>query len=41
VLSGGDKICVGGVMFRLRFFLAFFFVSRWADALGTSSCWRP
>jgi hypothetical protein len=41
VLGGGDKICVGGVAFRLRLFLPFFFVPRWADALGTSSCWRP
>jgi hypothetical protein len=27
--------------FACDFFLAFFFVPRWADASGTSSCWRP
>jgi hypothetical protein len=41
VLGGGDKICDGGVVFRLDFFLPFFFVPRWADASGTSSYWRP
>jgi hypothetical protein len=41
VLGGSDKICVGGVAFRLRLLFAFFFAPRWADALGTSSCWRP
>jgi hypothetical protein len=41
VLGGSDKICVGGVVLCLRLLLGFFFVPRWADASGTSSCWRP
>jgi hypothetical protein len=28
VLDGGDKVCVGGVAFRLRLLLAFFLVPR-------------
>jgi hypothetical protein len=41
MLGGSDKIYVGGVAFACDFFLAIFFMPRWADASGTSSCWRP
>jgi hypothetical protein len=41
VLGGSDKICSAASRFACDFFLAFFFVPRWPDALGTSSSWRP
>jgi hypothetical protein len=28
VLGGGDKVCIGGVVFRLRLLLAFFLAPR-------------
>jgi hypothetical protein len=41
MFDSSDKICVGGARFACDFFFAFFFVPRWADASGTSSCGRP
>jgi hypothetical protein len=37
VLGSSDKIHVSGVALCLRLF----FMPRWADASGTSSCWSP
>jgi hypothetical protein len=37
VLGSSDEIRVSGVALCCAFFLAFFFVPRWADASGTSS----
>jgi hypothetical protein len=41
VLGGSDKIGIDGIALCLRLLLAFLLRPRWADASGTSSCWRP
>ena len=39
VLSGGDKVRVGGVVFRLRLLLAFLLGAAWSRRLGSIFRW--
>jgi hypothetical protein len=41
MLGSSDEIRVNASRFACAFFLAFFFVPRWTDALGASSFCLP